>query len=61
MMGGMGGGCCISFNDLGAESALTDFGADSVFLTWKPSQGSYIFFTLSWPKVDHHMVGGGML
>ena len=38
MMGGMGGGCCISFNDLGAESALADFGTESDFLTWKPSQ-----------------------
>ena len=58
MMGGMGGGCCISFNDLGAESALADFGTESDFLTWKQSQELF-FFSLSWPKVDHHMGGGG--
>ena len=54
----MGGGCCVSFNDLGAQSALADFGTESVFLTWKRSQELF-FFNLSLPKVDHHMVGGG--
>ena len=38
----MGGGCCVSSNDLGAESALADFGTESVFLTWKPSQISVL-------------------
>ena len=54
----MGGGCCVSFNDLEAESVLADFGTKSVFLTWEPGQESFFFFNLSWPKVDHHMVGG---
>ena len=55
----MGGGCCVSFNELGAESALADFGTESVFLTWKQSQELF-FFSLSWPKVDqsHEGVGG---
>ena len=48
MMGG-GGKCCVSFNDLGAESALADFETESFFLTWKPSEELF-FFNLSWPK-----------
>ena len=56
----MGGGCCVSFNDLRAESALADFGIESVFLTWKQSQELF-FFNLSWPMVDHHMVGGRVM
>ena len=48
----------MSFKDLGAKSALADFGKESVFLTLKPSQELF-FFNLSWLKVDHHMVKGG--
>ena len=48
----------MSFKDLGAKSALADFGKESVFLTLKPSQ-EFFFFNLSWLKVDHHMVKGG--
>ena len=55
-----GGGCCVSFNDLRAESALADFGTESVFLTWKQSQELF-FFSLSWPKVDQSHGGGVML
>ena len=60
LWGGGGGGwrCYNLISDLGVESAMADFEAESIFLTL--FQGHLLYYNISpTPNIRHPFIGGG--